>query len=493
VGDAVGGVSAALVLIPQALAYAALAGMPVQRGLYVAALAPLAAAFFASSPYLATGPTAITSLLTFGALSAMASPEGPGYVGLAALLALLVGVMRVGLGVVRAGFLAYLLSQPIITGFTTGAALVIIATQVPSVVGLSSAGGNPLVAAYDALRRPEEWRLESLAVAAAVAVAIVVGRRVHRLFPGVLVAMGLAITYGAVTDYGGAVVGDVAGGLPALSLDLPWASLPALMVPAAVIAVVGFAEPAAIARRYATLERRRWNPSRELVSQGVANLASALGGGFPVGGSFSRSALLRDAGARTRLAGAISGVVVLAILPFTGLLSELPVSVLGAIIIIAVVELINVRPLHDYRRYARMQFIVAALTLVLTLALAPHVERAVMAGVGLAVAAHLWRELRLSMPAWTSDGTLHLAPKGVLYFASAPGLEVAFGKLLNDHPEADRLVVHLDGLGRIDLTGALVLRDLLRDARAAGLEAEVADVPAPAQKIVARVIIGAEP
>jgi SulP family sulfate permease len=180
-------------------------------------------------------------------------------------------------------------------------------------------------------------------------------------------------------------------------------------------------------------------------------------------------------------------------LPFTGVLSELPESVLGAIIIVAVVELIDVRPLSEYRRYARLQFIVAALTLVLTLALAPHVERAVMAGVGLAVAAHLWRELRLSIPAWTSDGSLHLAPKGVLYFASAPGLEVAFGELLNDHPEADRLVVHLDGLGRIDLTGALVLRDLLRDARAAGLEAEVTDVPAPAQKIVARVILGAEP
>jgi sulfate permease, SulP family len=401
--------------------------------------------------------------------------------------------MRVGLGLMRAGFLAYLLSQPTTTGFTTGAALVIVASQVPSLVDLQSAAANPLVAAVDALARPEAWRIESVAVAVVAGVVIVVGRRVHKLFPGVLVAVGLAISYSAVTDYGGAVVGDVAGGLPSFSLELPWVSLPALIVPAAVIAVVGFAEPASIARRYATLERTRWDPDRELVSQGVANLASGVGGGFPVGGSFSRSALMRDAGTRTRLAGAISGVVVLSLLPFTAVLSQLPESVLGAIIIVAVAELINVRPLREYRRYARLQFVVAMLTLVLTVALAPHVDRAVMAGVGLAVAAHLWRELRLSIPAWTSDGTLHLAPKGVLYFASAPGLEAAFAKLLNEHPEAHRLVVHLDGLGRIDLTGALVLRDLLRDARAAGLEAEVTDVPAPAKKIVARVIIGSEP
>src|ERR687895_1078073 len=117
-GDVVAGLSAALVLIPQALAYGALAGVPVQSGLYAAALAPLAAAFFASSPYLGTGPTAITSLLTFGALAAVVAPGTQEYVELAALLALVVGIMRVGLGLVRAGFLAYVLSQPILTGFT---------------------------------------------------------------------------------------------------------------------------------------------------------------------------------------------------------------------------------------------------------------------------------------------------------------------------------------------------------------------------------------
>lgn len=487
-GDLVGGVSAAFVLIPQALAYATLAGMPVERGLFVAALAPIAAAFFASSPYLGTGPTAVTSLLTFGALSALAIPAGSEYVTLAALLAVLVGVIRVALGLLRAGFLAYLMSQPIVTGFTTGAAVVIVASQIPTVLDVPTDEANPFLAAFQALGHPGEWRLESMGIAVVVAALIIGGRRVHRLFPGVLAAVFLAIAYSEITSYRGAVVGELSGRFPPLSLDLPWSSVGSLIVPALVIAVVGFSEPAAIARHYATLERRRWDSNRELISQGVANLAAGVGGGFPAGGSFSRSALVRDAGARTRVAGGITGLVVLAILPLMSLLSALPAAVLGASIIVAVRELISVKPFVEYRRYARLQFAVAAITFLLTIVFAPHVERAVIVGVILAIGAHLWRELRLSIPAWTTDGTLHLAPKGVLYFASIPGLEDAFSKLLTEHQGAHRLVVHLDGLGRIDLTGALALKGLLRDARKAGLEVELADIPPPAKKIITRVI-----
>lgn len=491
-GDLVGGVSAAFVLVPQALAYATLAGMPAERGLYVAALAPLAAAIFASSPYLGTGPTAITSLLTLGSLTALAQPGSPDYVELAALLALLVGAIRMGLALVRGGFIAYLLSQPLITGFTTGAATVIIASQMPIVLGVSTEEENPFVGAFKALTRPEDWDPSSIVMATAVTVVIIGGRRVHRLFPGMLVAVALAVGYGNLVGYDGEVVGTVAGGMPPFSLDLPWPSTTALLVPAAVIAVVGFSEPVAIARYYATLERQKWDPNRELISQGMASLAAGIGGGFPAGGSFTRSALVRDAGARTRLSGGITGLTVVALLPFTMVLSELPTALLGASIIVAVKDLVTVRAFREYYRYAHLQFAVALATLVLTIGFAPHVERAVLVGVGLAIGAHLWRELRLSIPAWISDGALHLAPKGVLYFASAAGLEEALSKLLNEHRDATRLVIHLDGLGRVDLSGALVLRSFLEDAREAGLEVEIVDVPPPARKIIARVIEGKE-
>jgi SulP family sulfate permease len=489
-GDLVGGVSAAFVLIPQALAYAVLAGMPAERGLYVAALAPIAAAFFASSPYLGTGPTAVTSLLTFGALTALASSGSNDYVALAALLALLVGAVRTFMGLARLGAVSYLISQPVLTGFTTGAAVVIFASQVPTVLDVRAEGSNPFAAAFDALSRPGDWHGPAIGVSLATAVVIVGGRRIHRLFPGVLVAVFGAIAFSAWTSYDGRVIGAVGGGVPPFSLALPWSQLPALLIPALVIAVVGFSEPASIARHYATVERTRWDPNRELISQGMANLAAGLGGGFPAGGSFSRSALVREAGARTRLAGGITGLVVLALLPFASVLTHLPEAVLGATIMVAVVPLVRIKPFVEYRRYTRLQLTVSLATGVLTVALAPHVERAVVAGIGLAIGAHLFRELRVSVKAWTDGETLHLAPKGVLYFASAPLLEDRFGELLHNHPDARHLRVHVDGLGRVDITGALALRALLADAAAAGLDARVVDIPPQAEKIIRRVLDG---
>jgi sulfate permease, SulP family len=489
-GDVIGGVSAAFVLIPQALAYAVLAGMPPERGLHVAALAPIAAALCASSPYLGTGPTAITSLLTLGGLTALAHPGSADYIALGALLALLVGTIRVGMGLLRMGILSHLISRPVLTGFTTGAAVVIIASQIPTVVGVSAHDDNPFVAAFDALRDPVDWRPASMAMAGAAGLLIFGGRKIHRLFPGVLVAVVLGIVWAATVGYDGPVVGDIAGGFPAFSLHVPWSSVPELIVPALVIAVVGFAEPTSIARHYATLERSHWDPNQELVSQGLANLAAAVGGGFPAGGSFTRSALVRELGARTRLAGGITGAVVLLFLPFTSVLADLPTAVLGATIIMAVRSLVAVRPFLRYRRYTRLQYRIAILTFVLTIAVAPHVERAVIAGVGLAICAHLWRELRLFVNAWTDGTTLHLAPRGVLYFASAPILEERLVKMLSETPAAEELVVHLDGLGRIDVSGALGLRSVLEQAEEAGLRTAVRDVPPQARKIIRRVLDG---
>lgn len=489
-GDLVGGVSAAFVLIPQALAYAVLAGMPAERGLYVAALAPIAAAFLASSPYLGTGPTAITSLLTFGALSALARPGSADYVALAALLALAVGAVRVGMGLARLGALSYLISRPVLTGFTSGAAVVIIASQIPTVLDVGSDDSNPFLAAFDALGRPGDWRPAAMAMAVMVALVITASRRVHRLVPGVLIATAAGIAWTVTVGYDGQVVGEIESGLPAFGLALPWGSLPHLVVPALVIAVVGFAEPAAIARHYATLERTRWNPNRELLSQGAANLAAAVGGGFPAGGSFSRSALVRDAGARTRLAGGVTGLVVLVLLPFIGVVEHLPAAVLGASIILAVAGLLGLEPFRDFRRYSRLQFTLASATFLLTIAFAPHVERAVVAGVALAIGAHLWREFRVSVRAWTEGDTLHLAPKGVLYFASAPLLTERLSNMLSENPGVERLVVHLDGLGRIDVTGALSLREVLEEAEEAGLAASVEGTPPQAVRIVQRVLSG---
>lgn len=488
-GDVVAGITVALVLVPQALAYAELAGMPAVRGLYAAAAACLAAAFFTSSPYLQTGPVALTALLTFGSLGHLARPGSGRYIALAALLALIVGLIRLGLGVLRLGGFAYMMSQPVVIGFSTAAAIVIFATQLPTALG-TGADGGVFPSAISALAHPGDWRLESLALAALTLALMFGGRRIHPLFPGVLLAMVVALGWSALVDYDGPTLGQVPSGLPPFTLDLPYGELVDLLIPGLIIAVVGFAEAISIARRYATIERQVWDPSQELIGQGLANVAAGVSGAFPVGGSFSRTALNHLAGARTRWSGFITGGVVALIIPFTAVLSSLPKAVLGAVVIGAVRSLVQLRPFVELWRYSRAQFYVALVTFVLTLALSPQVGQAVLVGVLLAVAVHLRREIMISVPSWTEEDAVHLKPKGVLYFGSVASLERTFMSTLHDHPGAQRLVVHLDGLGRVDVTGALALCSLLSEAEEAGLAASVVDIPPQASRIITRVLDG---
>jgi SulP family sulfate permease len=218
--------------------------------------------------------------------------------------------------------------------------------------------------------------------------------------------------------------------------------------------------------------------------QGVANLAAGVSGGYPVGGSFSRSALNHGAGAMTRASGAITGLAVLAFLPFAGILEPLPKAVLAAIVITAVLGLIRLRRMVALWRVSRPQFAVAWTTFVLTLVLTPRVERAVMAGVALAV--HLVRELTMRIETTTTGDTLEVRPTGVLWFATAQDLEERLIDLLEEHRDIDRLRLVLDGLGRIDLTGAMSLDHLLDDARAAGVEVEVVGAPPQARGLLDR-------
>jgi len=222
----------------------------------------------------------------------------------------------------------------------------------------------------------------------------------------------------------------------------------------------------------------------------MANLAAGFGGGYPVGGSFSRTALNRLAGARTRLSGAVTGLAVLAFLPAAGVLAPLPMAVLSAIVIVAVLPLVSLRPMAAFWKYSRPQALVGVATFAITLVLAPRVDRAVLVGIVLAVLVHLWRELHVGVASWTAGVVLHLRPQGVLFFASTPAIEETFLRLLAAHPGAEQLVVHCDGLGRIDLTGALALRAVLDDAQAAGVDVQLVDVPPQAQRLISAVLPG---
>lgn len=486
-GDVLAGFSVALITVPQVLAYAELAGMPAYTGLYAAALPLLAAAFFLSSPYIQAGPVATTALLTLGILSQLAVPQSPEYVALAALLAIVVGAMRVLIGVFRLGVIAYLLSQPVLRGFVSAAAILILSSQLPLAFGVSTSSGGVMQRAFWTVLHPELWQWQAILLAVSTLALVFGGRRLHPLFPGVLLAVVFGVGFSVFFDYQGATLGMIPSGLPQLSLNLPWASLPRLLLGGLVIALVGFAEATSIARTYAAQDRSSWNPNREFVSQGVANLASGLFGGFPVGASFSRSSVNRMAGAKTRWSGAITGLVVLAFLPFTAILAALPKAILGAIVIAAVLGLIRPGQLWGLYRYSRLQFFLAITTFILTLALAPRIDWAVLIGIGLAIALHLWREQKLMLESRYEDFVLHIRPLGVFWFGSAFHLEEAFIELLAQHPEARVLKIYLGGLGRIDLSAALALKRLTDDAKEAGLGVELLNVPPMAQRLIQRI------
>lgn len=486
--DIVAGLSVGLVVIPQSIAYAELAGMPPERGIYAAAIPLLVAAPLAFSPYLQTGPVAITCLLTFGALSTKATPGSDEYVALGLVLALAVGLFRLAIGFGRAGGIAYLMSQPMLIGFIPAAATLIAASQLPNALGAQTPEEDVIPAALWTLTHPEAWETASIVITAGVLVTVYGFRRLHPLFPSILVAALVALIYSVLADYGGPVVGTIPASLPPVSFNLAWEELPSLLLPGAVIAVVGYSEAASIARQFAAQDRQRWDSDRELVGQGAANVAAAFTGGFPVGGSFSRSSLNRLAGGWSRWSGAVTGLFVLALLPLATLLEPLPQAVLGATVIAAVLPLIRPHRVLTLWRPSRPGFVVAGATFVLTLVFAPHVERAVIAGVAMSIIVHLWRELRIDVERWREGGVLHIRPGGVLWFGAAQRLEDDILDQLAREPEVSGLVIHLDRIGRLDITAAMSLRAVVQEGRQGGVEVELAGVQERDRRLVDGVV-----
>ena len=361
------------------------------------------------------------------------------------------------------GGVAYLLSEPVLTGFTTGAAVLILSSQLPKVFDVATDGDGILPDAWQSLTSPDEWQAGAIGFAVLTLVCMFGGRWLHKLFPGVLVAVIAGVIVSERTDYTGSVVGELDGGFVSLTFDFPWGQVGDLVLPALVIALVGFAEPSSIARTFAAKEREPWDANREMVSQGVANLAAAISGAFPVGGSFSRSSLNRLAGANSAWAGAITGFFVLLALPLTPLLEALPTAILGAIVLGAVVKLVAVGDLVRLVQRNRLQAAVGIGTLIATLVSAPRVERGVLVGVALALGAHLYRELRVTTPSFRTGDVLTVAPEGVLWFATIPSVERLIRREIAEHPDIASVVLDLGGVGRMDYSAAAALRRIVEE------------------------------
>lgn len=623
--DFMAGVTVALVLIPQSMAYAQLAGMPAYYGLYAAFLPVAVAAMWGSSNQLGTGPVAVVALLTASSLAVLAAPGSDHFIALAIMLALLVGVIQFLLGVFRLGVIVNFLSHPVIVGFTNAAAIIIALSQISKLFGVPMGRSahfiNDIVGVFKLIG---ETHLPTLAMGV-LAIALMWGiKKYAPKLPGVLIAVVLTTLLSWATGFernangtleqiadpvlmaavqqgmhaakrvdelnaqaaeqtaalkaarkdshaenvrivqmeaelnllhieahaaevafvrekaalrqvqvarstdaqggtlaiyaaerapqdvkldetryrlgklgaegfkligGGEVVGNIPEGLPSFkmpSVDLD--SLGALLSAALVISLVGFMEAISIAKAIAAKTKQRLDPNQELIGQGLSNIVGSLSQSFPVSGSFSRSAVNQNSGARTGLSSVITTLFVLLTLLFlTPLLYHLPQAVLAAIIIMAVIGLVNFKAVKHAWQASKHDGIATVVTFLATLAFAPHLDNGIMVGAGLALGLYLYRTMspRVAMLGRHIDGTLRdlkvhpRAPTskhmmairfdGSLYFANVSYFEDAILEAVSNHPEARYVLVVGDGINELDASGEEVIHHLVDRLKSNGI------------------------
>ena len=402
-----------IMLIPQSLAYALLAGLPPVVGLYASILPLLAYAVFGTSRTLAVGPVAVISLMTASAAGAVAAQGTAAYLEAAITLAALSGIMLAVLGLLRLGFLANLLSHPVISGFITASGLLIATSQVKHIFGISAGGATwpEMLAGLGAnLEQVDPWTLAVGAVSTLFLFWVRSGARGALVGVGLspraadiatkagpVVAVALTILAVVALDLGArgvAVVGAIPQGLPPFALPSTDLGLvEKLWVPALLISIIGFVESVSVAQTLAAKRRQRISLDQELIGLGASNIASALSGGYPVPGGFARSVVNFDAGARTPAAGAYTaGGIALASLFLTPLLFHLPIATLAATIIVAVLSLVDLKTPGRLWRYAKADFAAHAATILVTLL--AGVETGVIAGVAVGLLLYLWRASR---------------------------------------------------------------------------------------------------
>lgn len=501
-GDLTAGLIVTVLLIPQSLAYAMLAGLPPQVGLYASILPLVAYAAFGTSMSLAVGPVAVVSLMTASALQPLAAAGSPEYVALAVALALLSGAMLIAFGLARLGFVAQLLSQPVVGGFIAGSAILIALGQLKPLLGIASladwSGINPATAALGvgtvAFLMLARARLPGLAGKLAPMAAIIAGTALTAIF-------------GLDERAGVRVVGEVPAGLPRLDLALP--SLHAvsqLWVPALLIALVGFVESVSVARALRRTERVL--PDRELLGLGAANIASAVSGGYPVTGGFARSVVNAAAGANTPLAGVVSALLMAGVLAgLTGALRTLPQAVLAATIIVAVASLVDWHALREAWRYDAADGVAFAATLAGVLALG--VEGGVLAGVALSLALVVWRGSRPHIAVLgrvpgtehfrnvgrhdvqTLPGVLALRIDESLFFGNAAAIVERIERLLGERADTRRVILVLSAVNHIDATALAALEEFEAGLQQRGITLALAEVKGPVMDRLARTAFGA--
>ncbi len=515
-GDLTAAVVVTIMLIPQGMAYAMLAGLPPQAGLYGAILPLLLYAVLGSSPTLAVGPVAVVALMTAAAAGLVAETGTPGYELAALWIALLSGAMMLAMGLLRLGFVANFLSHPVISGFITAAGILIALSQVRHLLGIQTIGKTVPEVLPSILANLGDVNLPTLALSVLVLAFLFWSRKglaplLRRLglpraaaaalakgglFLAVLVST-LAVWALSLDQAGVRILGHIPAGLPPLALpgfDLDLIML--LIVPSAMIALVGYVESISIAQTLAAKKRQSIDPDRELVALGAANLGAGLSQAMPVTGGLSRSIVNHEAGAETRAAGAMTALMIgAALLALTPLLFFLPSATLAAIIIVAVVSLLDFRALPRAWSYSRADGAAMAATMAVTLLLG--VEEGLMAGVGLSLALHLYRTSRPHVAevgqvpgtghfrninryeVVTTPEVLTLRVDESLYFPNARYLEELVQTRIAESPDIKHLVLMFSAVNDVDASALESLEMLLAKLHAAGVSLHLSEVKGP--------------
>ena len=506
-GDLSAGLIVAVMLIPQGMAYAMLAGLPPVVGLYASTIPLLIYALFGSSRQLAVGPVAIVSLLTLTGVSALAEPGSGEFVALAALLALMVGVIQFGLGLLRAGFVVNFLSHAVVSGFTSAAAIVIGLSQLKHLLGVELEDTHSvLVLLWNAAQKVGEVNPITLTIGLASIALLVLLRKITPRFPAPLLVVALsalAVYVFGLHEMGVSIVGDVPQGvpsfaLPAFSVD----SVTMLLTIALTISFVGYIESIAVARSIANREKYKVDANKELVGLGLANVAGSVFSAFPVTGGFSRSAVNYQAGARTQLASVITAVlVILTLLFFTPLFYYLPNAVLAAIVMFAVYSLIDLREPVRLFKIKKADGWTLLITFAATLFIG--IEQGILVGVALSLALFIWRS---AYPHTTEIGylpeedvfrnvnrypetqtfpnTLIARVDRSLYFANTAFWENWLNAATLNRPDLRYLILDFSAVNDLDAVALETLEDLIESLEERDVELHIAGMKGPVRDIV---------
>ena len=523
-GDLLAGIVVTIMLIPQSMAYAMLAGLPPQIGLYSAVLPLILYAVFGSSRSLGVGPVAIVSLMVAHTLTPLAPPGTPEYLALALILAMISSLVLIGSGLLRLGFLTNFIGHPVIAGFTTAAAIIIACSQLKHMLGLtlpptqnlwellkviyaSLDRVNPTTLLLSLLglvimfsRAQFRHRLRELGFSESLSMALPKGMALLL----VIISASYAWVFDIHQTAGVAIVGAIPPGFPAIAPPKFDFDLWKQILPAAVlISVVGLVESLSVAKALATRKRQKIDPNQELIGLGAANFGAAMSGGYPVTGSFSRSVVNFTSGANTQLSAIITAfLIAIVLIFFTPLLYYIPKATLAVIITVAVSTLIDFSPLTSAWKYYKPDGLAFFVTFIAVLA--SGVEVGILLGISLSIGMYLYRSSQPRMPVLgrvgrsenfrsitrnktrTYDNLLLIGVDDNLFFANAAYLEDRMLAEIADHPDVKHVVLVMEAVSLIDASALETLETLIGSYRDAGVLIHLASVKGPLMDMLER-------